>query len=143
VKRLLIAAAALLLWGCPEPQPVAPLEMRTIEDTRLPALPTRAPDEIDPTVTQTPLSEELGFGTDEPVEGAPEPPKPPPSGEAISLPFAPPIALDPVNGSKLTIRSNTPIYEFKGRLYYFETEANKRAFEANPEQYLTGSLGRF
>jgi YHS domain-containing protein len=142
VKQLLIAAAALLLWGCPQPQPVAPLEMRTIEDTRLPALPTRAPDEIDASLAQVPLSE-LGRESDEPDAAAPEPPKPPPSGEPISLPFAPPIALDPVNGSKLTIRSNTATYEFKGRIYYFETEANKRAFEANPEQYLTGALGRF
>ena len=59
-----------------------------------------------------------------------------------SLPFAPAIAMDPVDGSKISMRANTPAVEFKGRIYYFSSEANKKAFEANPAQYLTGRFTR-
>ena len=59
-----------------------------------------------------------------------------------SLPFAPAIAMDPVDGSKISMRADTPTVEFKGRIYYFSSEANKKAFEANPAQYLTGRFTR-
>jgi len=54
------------------------------------------------------------------------------------LPFAPAIALDPVDGSKISIRANTPTYELKNRIYYFSSEENKRTFMAAPEQYTKG-----
>lgn len=55
-----------------------------------------------------------------------------------SLPFTPAIAMDPIDGSKLSIRATTPTLDYKGRIYYFSSEANKRTFMANPAQYLTG-----
>lgn len=55
-----------------------------------------------------------------------------------SLPFSPAIAMDPVDGSKISMRANTPTHEFNGRFYYFSSEANKREFMANPKQFLTG-----
>ena len=55
-----------------------------------------------------------------------------------ALPFAPAIALDPVDGSKISIRANTASFESKGRIYYFASEANKRTFAASPDQYLKG-----
>jgi len=55
-----------------------------------------------------------------------------------SLPFSPAIAMDPVDGSKISMRATTPTFEFKGRIYYFSSEANKSAFAASPQQYLTG-----
>ena len=54
------------------------------------------------------------------------------------LPFAPAIGLDPVDGSKISIRANTPTCELKNRIYYFSSEANKRTFLASPDQYLKG-----
>lgn len=60
-----------------------------------------------------------------------------------NLPFTPPIAMDPVDGSKLTIDAATPIFSYKDRWYYFSSEANKRQFAANPEQFLDQQLGRF
>ena len=57
------------------------------------------------------------------------------------LPFAPAIALDPVDGSKISIRANTPMFELKGRVYYFTSEENKRTFAASPQQYLKGVFG--
>src|SRR5437763_1288159 len=41
------------------------------------------------------------------------------------LPFAPAIGLDPVDGSKLSIRASTPMLEYKGHIFYFTSEANK------------------
>ncbi len=74
------------------------------------------------------------------VLSADAPPPPTPQDEALraSLPFAPAIALDPVDGSKISIRAATPVLEYKGHLYYFASEANKRKFVANPEQFTKG-----
>jgi YHS domain-containing protein len=57
-----------------------------------------------------------------------------------SLPFSPAIAMDPIDGDKVSIRATTPTFEYKGRIYYFRSEANRRAFEANPQAYLTGKF---
>jgi YHS domain-containing protein len=59
-----------------------------------------------------------------------------------ALPFSPAIAMDPIDGSKLSIRAATPTVEYKGRIYYFTSEANKRTFMANPTAYLTGRFTR-
>ena len=63
-----------------------------------------------------------------------------PQDEALraSLPFAPAIALDPVSGSKLSIRANTISYEYKGRIFYFSGEDSKRTFIANPTEFTKG-----
>ncbi len=55
-----------------------------------------------------------------------------------SLPFAPAIAMDPVDGAKISIRATTPTVQYKGRLYYFDSEKNKSDFQANPDQYAKG-----
>jgi YHS domain-containing protein len=57
-----------------------------------------------------------------------------------SLPFAPAIAMDPVGGSKISIRASTPTAEYKGRIFYFTNEDNKKQFVANPDQYMKGSF---
>lgn len=54
------------------------------------------------------------------------------------MPFAPAIGLDPVDGSKISIRSTTPTYELKTRVYYFSSEENRRTFIANPSQFSKG-----
>jgi YHS domain-containing protein len=68
------------------------------------------------------------------------PPPPSPQDEAVraSLPFVPAIALDPVDGSKISIRAGTPWVDYKGHLYYFASEANRRTFVAGPEQFTKG-----
>jgi YHS domain-containing protein len=57
-----------------------------------------------------------------------------------ALPFAPAIAMDPVGGSKISIRVSTPTAEYKGRIFYFTNEENKRQFLASPDQYMKGSF---
>jgi len=54
------------------------------------------------------------------------------------LPFAPAIAMDPVDGSKISIRASTPTLEYKGRIFYFRDAANRAAFQASPDQYMKG-----
>ena len=55
-----------------------------------------------------------------------------------SLPFSPAIAMDPIDGGKISIRASTPTFEYKGKIYYFSTEANKRIFMGNPDGILKG-----
>ena len=54
------------------------------------------------------------------------------------MPFAPAIAMDPVDGSKISIRATTPTVEVKGKIYYFSSEKSKQAFLADPDQYMKG-----
>jgi YHS domain-containing protein len=74
-----------------------------------------------------------------------EPPQPvilSPEDEKLraSLPFSPAIAMDPVDGSKISIRATTPNLEYKGKIYYFSSEANRRVFQSNPEQAIKGGF---
>lgn len=55
-----------------------------------------------------------------------------------SLPFTPAIAMDPVDGSKISIRANTPTFEFEGKIYYFSSEAHRSQFKADPKSFLKG-----
>ncbi|MCU1349466.1 MAG: hypothetical protein JWO56_2496 [Acidobacteria bacterium] len=55
-----------------------------------------------------------------------------------ALPFVPAIAMDPVNGSKVSIRADTPTLEYKGHIYYFSSPGNMAEFRANPEQFMKG-----
>ncbi|MFN2442505.1 MAG: YHS domain-containing protein [Thermoanaerobaculia bacterium] len=61
----------------------------------------------------------------------------------VNLPFTPSIAMDPVDGSKVSITKDTPIYSYENKWYYFSSEANLRAFRANPEEFATGRLARY
>lgn len=63
--------------------------------------------------------------------------------QQMDLPFAPAIAMDPVDGGKVSVRANTPVVEYKKKLYYFTSEQNRRAFMAAPEQYLKGNLAKY
>lgn len=58
------------------------------------------------------------------------------------LPFAPAIAMDPINGDKISMRAATPTFEYKGKIYYFSSEENKRMFAANPAEYTKSALTR-
>jgi YHS domain-containing protein len=74
-----------------------------------------------------------------------EPPQPvplTPEDEKLraALPFAPAIAMDPIDGSKVSILARTPMLEYKGHIYYFSSEENKRMFAASPDQYTKGSF---
>jgi YHS domain-containing protein len=138
---LAIAMLAISAAGCgggPRKSAAAPeraklpAEMRTIDSVDV------RPVKVDP----PPMVTDIG--------PAPKPkanvaqanalPPPTPADEALrnALPFAPAIAMDPVDGSKISIRATTSTVEYKGHIYYFDSEANKRTFLSNPEQFTKG-----
>jgi YHS domain-containing protein len=137
--RRLLALAALLPLACdstPSSRSAQPAqaEIRTINNT-----PPR-PAKLDPPPVLTdelppPKPKALPWETPTPIVFSPEDEK-----LRASLPFTPAIAMDPINGDKISIRAATPTFEYKGKIYYFTDEANKRAFMANPDSFLTGKF---
>jgi YHS domain-containing protein len=135
---LIVTVFAAILAGCggkaksSSSQPKPKAEMRTIDSSDLRPVtidpPPMLTDEAPPVKTVTGLAQ------------ADAPPPPTPQDEALraSLPFAPAIAMDPVDGSKISIRASIPTVEYKNKLYYFANEDHKREFVANPEQYTKG-----
>lgn len=114
-----------------------------------PASQMRTVDNVDarPTVVDPPpvLTDESGT--------VPKPHAPIPGTEApvlsekdeqirSSLPFAPAIAMDPIDGSKISIRADTPTVQTKNRLYYFSSEDHKRQFLATPDEYTKGAFSK-
>jgi YHS domain-containing protein len=133
-----IALAALLLAltvGCSgeNDQPTAQQAqaMRTIENTQVPPVPVEEPPVVDEAI---PLAIPK-YATPEEIKQIRENSK-----LRVELPFAPAIAIDPVDGGKVSIRSNTPMVEYKKKIYYFSSAATKATFEANPEQYTKSQL---
>jgi YHS domain-containing protein len=134
VVTMMFAAVAAGCGGKPKaaaaPKPKS--EMRTIDSSDLRQVTVDPPpmltDEAPPIKTTTGLAQ------------ADAPPPPTPADEALraSLPFTPAIAMDPIDGSKISIRASIPTVEYKNKLYYFANEDHKRAFMANPEQYTKG-----
>ena len=115
----------------PSQQPVTKAEMQTIDstDSRPVAMqpPPVLPDEA-------PAPKPLNLAPNQEV------PVLTPQDEHVraQLPFAPAIALDPIDGLKVSIRASTPMVEYKNHLFYFSSEENKRTFVAAPDQYLKG-----
>ena len=56
-----------------------------------------------------------------------------------------PRVQDPVCSMDINPKSAHPVYEYKGRTYYFCAENCRSAFSKNPEKYLKpkGFFGRF
>jgi len=139
---VVLGCAAALVSSCGwlparRAQPVRatyPAHIQTIDSTPPQPAPLQPPpvltDEAPPPKTSTALMQ------------ADAPPPPTPQDEALraSLPFSPAIALDPVNGQKISIRATTPTYEIKGHVFYFSSEDDKRTFMANPQQFLKGAF---
>lgn len=135
---LLLTLLAALTAGCGSKaqaraaRPRNATEMRTIDTADL------RPTAIDPPpmlTEEAPPVKKLAN-----VAQADAPPPPTAQDEALraSLPFSPAIAMDPIDGSKISIRASIPTLEYKNKLYYFANEDNKREFAANPEQYTKG-----
>ena len=139
-RTLFIAAAtlAVLAGACARKapsggtQPSPNTGMRTVDSANVRLTPIDPPpmltDEAPPVKTVTGLAQ------------ADAPPPPTPQDEALraSLPFSPAIAMDPIDGSKISIRASIPTVEYKNKLYYFANEDHKRTFLGNPEQYTKG-----
>lgn len=132
-----LALLAIALTACDAtPPPVDTVQMQTI-NTVLPV-----PEPLDPPPmlqdeAPPPKPKALPWETPTPIVFSPEDEK-----LRAALPFSPAIAMDPIGGEKISIRATTPTFEYKGKIYYFSSEESKRAFAANPEQYLKGGYLR-
>lgn len=135
MKRTLGAALMIfLLLSCKDrPTNSARVDARTIENTPVAVVPIEPP----PTVNEeiTPVLPKMASEEEKARIAA--------LGQRVELPFAPAIAMDPVDGSKVSIRANTPMVEYKKHVYYFSSLANKAQFGANPEQFTKGALAKY
>ena len=135
---LIVLLAAALAVGCSRKAKTAEARPRTIAEMRTIDSANVRPAPIDPPPMLTDEAPPLKPLNN--VAQADAPPPPTPQDEALraSLPFSPAIAMDAVDGSKISIRASTPTVEYKNKLYYFSSEDHKRTFQANPEQYTKG-----
>lgn len=136
------AAALALLAGCsPQPREARrqSLEIQTIENTPPRMATLEPPPVLDSGTIPTPKTPtgQTASSTSTAISDQDT------MKAKTNLPFTPPIAMDPVDGSKLTIDKDTPIFSYKDKWYYFSSEANKRRFVANPDDFLDQALGRF
>jgi len=138
ILPLAVAAAVLMSAACRQATPAAqaqaaaaPSEMRSIETTPPAAVvhdpPPVLPDEAPAPKPRDPMQAQNMVALTEQDEQV-----------RAKLPFAPGIGLDPVDGSKISIRATTPTIEVKNRIFYFSSEENKKIFQANPEQFMKG-----
>jgi YHS domain-containing protein len=132
-----LLSAALTLAACDAttaPQPSAQSDVRTISSAPLrPAAlepPPTLQDEAPPPKPKT-----MPWETPTPIVFTPEDEK-----LRASLPFTPAIAMDAMDGSKISMRAATPTFEYKGKIYYFSSEEHKRAFMAQPDMYAKGAF---
>ncbi|HXI13684.1 MAG TPA: hypothetical protein VNM92_13725 [Thermoanaerobaculia bacterium] len=135
MRKLFLLMLAVGALGCQADVPPAVTQLQTIESVPV------APPVLDPPpvlkAEAAPIPKrDLALGKVTPGEEVSAAPR-------VELPFAPAIAMDPVNGSKVSIRANTPIFEYKKKLYYFGSEANMKTFVADPEAFLKGSWTRY
>lgn len=133
-----------LLTGCSDPSGADAQE--TTEITTLETSPPELRPVIDPPQIEfdsgpAPALEVEGSGTGTQTAEAGEEEEMSPW--VSDLPFSPKIAMDPVDGSKISIRAETPIAEYKGRIYYFGSEANRREFIRGPDQFLSGPFAAY
>ena len=132
-----LALLAVAVSACDSTPPPAKVgQMQTINTVQAVPAPLDPPpmlnDEAPP-----PKPKALPWETPTPIVFSPEDEK-----VRASLPFSPAIAMDAIDGSKISIRATTPTFEYKGKIYYFASEENKRAFTANPEQYVKSGYMR-
>ena len=138
MKCLRALPALLLLAACDAATPTRTQSAGVATINTVPPRP--APLEQPPMLQDEappPKPKVMPWETQKPIVFTPEDEK-----VRASLPFSPPIAMDPIDGSKISIRAATPTYEYKGKIYYFSTEENKRIFMASPEQGLKGGFMR-
>ena len=137
MRRFVVFAlfAAVACDSAPPP-PRAQMQVQTISSIPVqPATLEQPPmlqDEAPP-----PKPKALPWETPTPIVFSPEDEK-----LRAALPFTPAIAMDPIDGSKISIRAATPTFEHKGKIYYFSSEANKAIFAANPDGILKEGFTR-
>lgn len=139
MKRTLCALVALMiLTGCTRSTAAPRKARQTTTDVQTIDNADPRPAVLDPPPVLTDEGPAPKPKVDITAEDAPPPPNAQDEALRSSIPFAPAISLDPVNGTKISIRANTVMHEYKGHLFYFSGQDSKRTFIANPEQFTKG-----
>jgi len=143
MRRLLVLTVATALAACDSAPPAQPRNRAQASSSRVETIttvrPQPAPLDPPPTLVDEsppPKPKVLPGGGPAPIFSAED------ERLRASLPFTPAIAMDPVDGSKISLRANTPTLEYKGVLYYFANDANKRLFVNDPDRALRGGYLR-
>ena len=130
MRRLpVLVLLAFAVTACDSTPPPKSAQVQTI-NTVMPVPATLDPPPMLNDEAPPPKPKALPWETPTPIVFSPEDEK-----LRASLPFSPAIAMDAIDGSKISIRATTPTFEYKGKIYYFSSEENKRTFVAAPEQY--------
>jgi YHS domain-containing protein len=135
MKKYLTLLAVLAFAACAPskepPKTASATEMRSIESTDMRRTTMDPPPMLNDMTPVAKPKPNLALPADQQVTD---------TTPLANVPFAPAIAMDPVDGSKIPIKINTPTYELKGHIYYFANEANRQEFIKNPTQYLIGAF---
>ncbi len=149
LRIAVVAVLALAAAACDQSPAVAeqPVAVQTIENAppRLGTIdpPPTLEERTMPAPTPPLPTETAATATPVAPGKQPVPPLTEEMAAKTNLPFTPSIAMDPVDGSKVSITADTPVSSYKDRWYYFSSAANKAAFRANPETYVKGSLSKY
>lgn len=143
MNRLFLVAAILAACARPAARTEPPAEIRTIENTPINAIPVQPPQTLDQPAELRPSPGPAAPARAGSVRTTTAGDKLDELSRKMNLPFAPPIAMDPVDGSKVSLTPDTPLYEYKDKLYYFSSAKNRQSFAANPETYLKGRLSSY
>jgi YHS domain-containing protein len=147
MKRVLFLLLTGFATACIEESAAQPPteQARTLDNTPVQPLPVQRPATLDEPGQSASLIDAPSMqgrtSTSQPVKTTIE--QQDELSRKMNLPFAPAIAMDPVDGSKVSIRPDTPWVEHKGRLYYFSSAKNKQIFVASPDTYLKGKLASY
>ncbi len=138
MKQLITVTALCALLACHQAskarpaQPKPAVEMQTIDSVDL------SRNVLDPPPTLTDVGPAIKIKPNQ--QGETEQLNARDEAVRASLPFTPAIAMDPVDGSKISIRADTAMVDFKGRIYYFGSAENKAKFVADPQTYMKGAF---
>ncbi|HKR62747.1 MAG TPA: hypothetical protein VJZ00_03360 [Thermoanaerobaculia bacterium] len=139
MKRCLVLLAVAALAACDSAPAAKQAQASAAAPQTITTVPAR-PATLDPPPMLSdeappPKPKAMPWETATPIVFSPEDEK-----LRASLPFSPAIAMDPIDGSKISIRAATPTFEYKNKIYYFSNEDNKRTFAANPDAALKGGF---
>ena len=51
--------------------------------------------------------------------------------------------MDPVDGSKVSLRADTPTTEYENRIYHFSSKENLELFLESPAEYAKGAMSTY
>lgn len=142
MKRFFLAAIILAACARPQARTAEVTEIRTIGNTPINTIPVQRPPTLDEPSSMRPITPS-GKSKLSAKGAAEETAKQDELARKMNLPFAPAIAMDPVDGSKVSITPDTPMVEHKDRIYYFSSAKNRQAFLANPDGYLKDKFASY